>query len=75
MAPNQVRQAGRRDPRWSLRFRLVTIRGWGSRFDFTGYELDKDYFDAQEERFARHIAQGNLFTAPERVAAAVPLFT
>lgn len=29
--------------------------------DFTGYELDKDYFAAQEERFANHIAQGNLF--------------
>ncbi len=25
-------------------------------FDFTGYELDKDYFDAQEKRFANHIA-------------------
>ena len=34
-------------------------------FDFTGYELDKDYFDAQEERFARHIAQGTLFV-PEQ---------
>lgn len=30
-------------------------------FDFTGIELDKDYFDAQEKRFADHIAQGNLF--------------
>lgn len=33
-------------------------------FDFTGYELDSDYFNAQEERFARHIAQPNMF-APE----------
>lgn len=33
-------------------------------FDFTGYELDKDYFDAQEARFANHIAQPKLF-APE----------
>lgn len=31
-------------------------------FDFTGYELDKDYFEAQEQRFARHIAQPKLFT-------------
>lgn len=31
-------------------------------FDFTGYELDFDYWTAQEERFARHIAQGKLFT-------------
>lgn len=30
-------------------------------FDFTGYELDKDYFDAQEQRFANHIAQPKLF--------------
>lgn len=30
-------------------------------FDFVGYELDKDYFDAQEERFQRHIAQPKLF--------------
>lgn len=37
-------------------------------FDFTGYELDKDYFDAQEKRFADHIAQPKLFVpeaAPE----------
>jgi site-specific DNA-methyltransferase (adenine-specific) len=30
-------------------------------FDFTGYELDKDYFEAQEARFANHIAQPKLF--------------
>lgn len=30
-------------------------------FDFTGYELDKDYFDAQEKRFADHIAQPKLW--------------
>ena len=30
-------------------------------FDFTGYELDKDYFEAQEKRFADHIAQPKLF--------------
>lgn len=34
-------------------------------FDFTGYELDKDYFDAQEARFANHIAQPQLFVAPQ----------
>lgn len=34
-------------------------------FDFTGYELDQDYFQAQEERFARHTAQERLFI-PER---------
>ena len=31
-------------------------------FDFTGFELDKDYFEAQEKRFQNHIAQGQLFT-------------
>lgn len=29
--------------------------------DFIGYEIDKTYFDKQEERFAKHTAQGNLF--------------
>jgi site-specific DNA-methyltransferase (adenine-specific) len=33
-------------------------------FDFTGYELDTDYFNAQEKRFADHIAQPKLF-APD----------
>ena len=30
-------------------------------FDFTGFELDKDYFEAQEKRFKDHISQTNLF--------------
>ena len=30
-------------------------------FDFVGYELDTDYFNAQEERFKRHISQRSLF--------------
>ena len=30
-------------------------------FDFTGYEIDKDYFDASVKRFDNHIRQGNLF--------------
>lgn len=29
--------------------------------DFVGCEIDKDYFKAQEERFAAYAAQGNLF--------------
>lgn len=36
-------------------------------FDFTGYELDKDYFEAQEKRFANHVAQPKLFEAPAPV--------
>ncbi len=30
-------------------------------FDFTGYEIDKDYWEAQEKRFQNHIAQLKLF--------------
>jgi site-specific DNA-methyltransferase (adenine-specific) len=30
-------------------------------FDFVGYEIDKDYFEAQELRFKNHIAQTTLF--------------
>jgi site-specific DNA-methyltransferase (adenine-specific) len=37
-------------------------------FDFTGYELDKDYFEAQERRFADQIAQPKLFV-PEQAEA------
>ena len=31
-------------------------------FDFVGYEIDKTYFDEQEERFNNHRNQLNLFT-------------
>ncbi len=31
-------------------------------FDFTGFELDKDYFESQEKRFAQYKAQLNLFS-------------
>lgn len=55
------------EPHWSV---LDTHLGSGSSriaaydlgFDFTGYELDADYFDAQEKRFQEHIAQPKLFT-------------
>lgn len=30
-------------------------------FDFTGFEIDKDYFDASEKRFQQHIAQLKIF--------------
>lgn len=44
-------------------------------FDFTGYELDKDYFEAQERRFADHIAQANLFQpTPEPVVHQEAMF-
>lgn len=33
------------------------IACWDGGFDFYGWELDKDYYDAQEKRFANHIKQ------------------
>ncbi len=42
------------------------IAAWDLGFDFTGFELDEDYFKAVCERFADHIAQPKLFT-PEAV--------
>lgn len=42
-------------------------------FDFTGYELDRDYFEAGNKRFADHIAQPNMFAEPETIEA-VKLF-
>jgi len=34
-------------------------------FDFTGFELDSDYFAAQNERFERHKNQPTLFQPPQ----------
>ena len=34
-------------------------------FDFTGCELDKDYYEANEKRFQNHIAQKDLFSTDE----------
>lgn len=43
-------------------------------FDFTGYELDTDYFNAQEERFANHIAQPKLFAPTPVIESQEGLF-
>lgn len=37
------------------------IAAYDAGLDFIGYEIDKEYFDKQEERFAAHTAQINLF--------------
>lgn len=37
------------------------IAAWDMGFDFVGYELDKDYFDAQEKRFNDFKMQTKLF--------------
>jgi len=34
-------------------------------FDFTGYEIDKEYFDQGNKRYEEHIKQGSLFNAQE----------
>ena len=41
------------------------IAAYDMGFEFVGYEIDKDYFDAQEKRFTNHIQQGSLFEAKE----------
>lgn len=37
------------------------IAAYDAGFDFVGYEIDKEYFDKQEERFLKHTEQLNLF--------------
>ena len=39
----------------------IAIACWDMGFDLTGYELDKDYFDAGCKRFENHVSQGQLF--------------
>ena len=41
------------------------IAAYNLGFDFVGCEIDKDYFNAQEARFAAHTAQMNLFVDKE----------
>lgn len=37
------------------------IAAWDAGLDFTGYEIDKDYFAAQERRFREYTAQLSIF--------------
>lgn len=41
------------------------IAAYDTGLDFTGYEIDKDYFEKQEKRFAEHTAQYSLFVGKE----------
>lgn len=41
------------------------IAAYDAGLDFWGYEINKDYFDKQEKRFAEHTAQENLFLQME----------
>lgn len=37
------------------------IAAWDAGLDFTGYEIDQEYFEAQEKRFQQHTAKMSLF--------------
>lgn len=37
------------------------IAAYDAELDFTGFEIEKEYFDLQEERFKAHTAQCSLF--------------
>ena len=41
------------------------IAAYDMGFDFVGYEIDGDYFEAQEKRFQNHIQQQSLFNPKE----------
>lgn len=41
------------------------IAAYDAGLDFVGYEIDTEYFDKQEERFADHTAQASLFRDEE----------
>lgn len=42
------------------------IAAWKAGLDFWGYEIDKTYFDLQEQRFEKHSSQVNLFVDLEQ---------
>jgi len=44
------------------------IAAWDAGLDFVGYEIDADYWDAQEKRFQDHIKQTELFDKQEMFA-------
>ena len=50
------------------------LAAYDAGLDFVGCEIDKFYFDKEEERFANYIAQANLFTAGEEPAEQIGLW-
>ena len=42
------------------------LAAYDASLDFVGYEIDKFYFEKQEERFNAHTAQQSLFVEPEQ---------
>ncbi|MGI5892866.1 MAG: DNA-methyltransferase [Bacillota bacterium] len=49
------------------------IAAYNLGFDFVGYEIDKDYFEAQEERFRVHTAQVRLIDTTPTEAEQITL--
>ena len=43
------------------------IAAWDEGINYVGIELNDTYFQKQEERFAEHIAKGNLYTEVKTV--------
>jgi site-specific DNA-methyltransferase (adenine-specific) len=41
------------------------IAAWEMGIDYTGIELDKDYFEKEEERFREHLSKGSLYGEDE----------
>jgi site-specific DNA-methyltransferase (adenine-specific) len=41
------------------------IAAWEKGIDYTGVELDKDYFEKEEERFREHLSKGSLYEENE----------
>ena len=50
------------------------LAAYDAGLEFVGCEIDKFYFDKEEERFANYIAQANLFTAGEDPAEQIGLW-
>jgi len=51
------------------------IAAYNLGFDFYGWELDKEYFDAEEKRFKNHISQYRLFEpTPTEQATQLTIF-
>ena len=50
------------------------IAAYDAGLDFVGCEIDETYFQLQEERFARHTAQENLFLTQNEIEKSETLF-
>jgi hypothetical protein len=49
-----------RYPRWKRKFRIACQKRGLDNF-FTGFEIDKDYYEAQEKRFKDFVSQLRMF--------------